>query len=86
MKKMTNRNIFQHGTQTTGFGVMIGWCPFVSQHGGPLRHPANVGCSFFRYTNDELRNHSNQRHQHRKRTKKGNKLALHSYSRSNPTQ
>ena len=23
---------------------------------------ANVGCSFFRYMNDDLRNHTNQRH------------------------
>ena len=82
---MRNRNITQHGIQITGLGVMIGRCSPDSQH-GIKRHPANVGCSFFRYTNDDLSKHINQRYQHRKWIKKDNKLALLCYFRNNPTQ
>ena len=47
---------------------MIARCSLDSQHGGPQRHPTNVGCSSvrnindspFRYTDDEQINHSNQ--------------------------
>ena len=53
---------------------------------GNHRHPANVGCSFFRYSNDQRINHSNQRLQRRKWIKKDNKIALYCYFRSNPTQ
>ena len=49
------------------------------------RHPANVGCSFFKDTND-VNNDTNQRYQHRKWTREDNKLALHSYFRNNATQ
>ena len=65
---------------------MIGRCFPDSQHGVPSGHPANVGCSFFRYTSDDLSNHTNQRHQHRKWHKEANKLALHCYFWSNSTQ
>ena len=61
---MTNRNIIHNGTQTAGLGVMIGWC----SNTGDLWHSANVGCSSFRYTNDEQINHKNQRLHHRKNT------------------
>ena len=51
----------QCGTQAIGLGVMISRCSPNSQHGRPDHHPANVGGSFFRYTNDDLKNHTNQR-------------------------
>ena len=86
MIKMLKQNIIQHGTQASGLGVMIGRCSPESQYGRPDSHPANVGCSFFRYTNDELRNHINQRRKHKKWTREDNPLALHCYFRSNPTQ
>ena len=70
----------------TGFGVIIGRCSPDSQHGRPNRHPANVGCSFFRYTNDDLRNHTNQRCKHKIWTREDNQLALHGYFRSSLTQ
>ena len=47
--------------QDPGSGVMIGRCSLDSEHGRSNRHPANVGCSFFRYTNGDLRNLINQR-------------------------
>ena len=49
-------------------------------------HPANFGGSFFRYTNNNLSNHSNQIHQHKRWTRVDNNLALHSYFRRNPTK
>ena len=52
---------------------MIGRCSSDSQHGRPDSHPANDGCSFFRYSNDDLR------------SQKDNQLALRCYFRSNPT-
>ena len=42
--------------QATGLGVMIGRCSPHSQHGRPTRHPTNVGCSFFRYLNEDVTN------------------------------
>ena len=42
--------------------------------------------SFFRYTNDELRNDSNHRHKHKTWTREDNQLALHCYFKSDPTQ
>ena len=83
---MTNRNFTQRGTHTTGLGIMIGRCSSDSQHRGPNLYPPNGGCSFFSYTNDNLSNHTNQRHQHRKWTKEDNKLALHCYFKSNSIQ
>ena len=34
---MTNQNLIQRGTKTTGLAVMIGKCPFDDQHGDPSR-------------------------------------------------
>ena len=86
MIKMLNQNMTQRGTQATGLGIMIGRCSPDSQHGRPDRHSANVGCSFFRYTNDDLRNHTNQRRKQKTWTREDNPLALHCYFRSNPSQ
>ena len=83
---MTNRNVIQHGTQTTSLGVMIGRCSADGQHGGLVRHLTNVDCSSFRYTNDGQINHPNQRTQRRKWTRENNKLALYCYFRSKPTK
>ena len=91
---MMNRKLNQHEAQTTGLGVMIGWCILVSQHVGSNRQLANVSCSSFRYTNDsffrctndEQIDHLNQRPQRRKWTREDNKLALHSYFRSIPAK
>ena len=86
MIKMLNQNMKHRGTQTIGLGVII--CRFFtdSQHGRPNRHLANVGCSFFRYTNDDLKNHPYQRGKSKTLTRDGNQLAEHCYFRSNPTQ
>ena len=35
-----------------------------SQYGGNDSHPVNVGCSFYRYTNDDLRNRTNLNGKH----------------------
>ena len=86
MIKMLNQNMTPRGTQATGLGVMIGRCSPDIQHGRPSGHPANVGCLFFRYTNDELRNHINQRRKHKKWTGEDNRLALPCYFKSKPTQ
>ena len=75
--KMLKQNKTQRGTQAIVLGVVIGRCSPDGQHDRPVGHPANIGCSFFRYRNDKLRNHTNQR---------CNQLALHRYFRSNPTQ
>ena len=79
---MSNLNITQGWTQ----GVMIGRCFPDSHHGRPGHHSANVGCSFFRYPNDDLRNHTNQRRKCKTWTTEDNQLSLHCYFRSNPTQ
>ena len=78
----------QRGTQSTSLVVMIGRCSPDSQHGRPDSHPANVGfqVQFFRYTIDDSRNHNNQGHKHKTRTREDNQLSLHCYFRSNPTQ
>ena len=86
MIKMSNHNITQRGTQATGLGVMIGRCSPDSQHGRPDRHPTNVGCSFFRYINDDVKNHNEQRLKRRTWTREENKLVLECYFRSNPSQ
>ena len=65
---------------------MIGSCSPDRLFGRTNCHPANVGCSFFRYTNDDLRNHTNQGRKHKTWTWEDNQLALHCYSRSNATQ
>ena len=63
---MLKQNMIQRGTQAADLGVMIGRCSPNSQRERPDRHPTNVGCSFFfRYTNDELKDHTNQRRKHK---------------------
>ena len=86
MIKMSNHNITQRGTQATGLGVMIGRCSTDSQHVRPDRHPTNVGCSFFRYINDDVTNHNEQRPKRRTWTREENQLVLECYFRSNPSQ
>ena len=83
---MSNHNIIQRGTQATGLGVMIGRCSLDSQHGRLDRHPTNVGCSFFRYINDDVTNHNEQRPKRKTWTREENQLALECYLRSNHTQ
>ena len=83
---MSKSNITQRGTQASGLGIMIDWCSLDSQHGRTDRHPTNVGCSLFRYTNADLRNHINQRPKRKAWSREDNQLALHCYFRSNPTQ
>ena len=78
--------MIQRGTQATGLGVLKGRFSLDCPHWRPDRHPANVRCSFFRYTNDDLKNHSNQRCKQKIWTREDNHLALDSYFRINPTQ
>ena len=75
MIKMSNHNITQRGTQATGLGVMIGRCSPDSQHGRPDSHATNVSCSFFRYINDDVRNHNDERPQ--RKTWIGKRTNLH---------
>ena len=86
--KNDKSKINQHGAQKTGLGVMIGRCSSDNKHGGgTTQHPANVGCSSSRYTNDEQIAHSHQRPQRRKWTREDlKKLALYCYFRSNPAK
>ena len=86
MIKMSNHNFTQRGTQATGLGVMIGRCSPDSQHGRSGRHPTNVGCSFYRYINDDVTNHNEQRPKCKTWTIEENQLALECYFRSNPSQ
>ena len=86
MIKMSNHNITKRGTQATGLGVIIGRCSPDSQHGRLDRHPTNVGCSFFRYMNDDVSNHNSKRPKRKTWTMEDNHLALHCYFRSNPSQ
>ena len=65
---------------------MIGRCSSDSQHGRPGRHPRNVGCSFFRYINDDVTNHREQRSKRRTWTREEKQLVLECYFRSNPSQ
>ena len=83
MIKILHQNMTQRGTQATGLCVMTGRCSPDSQYRRPDRLPAIVGCSFFRYTNDDLRNHTNQRRKHKTWTRENNQLALHCYFTSN---
>ena len=84
--KMYNHNIIQRGTQPTGLVVMIRRCSLDCQDGRHDRHPANIGYSCFRYTNDDLSYHNNQRPKCRIWTWEDNQLALHCNFRSNPLQ
>ena len=52
--------------------------------GDPIVHPTNVGCSFFRYINDDVTNHYEQRPKRRTWTREENQLVLECYFRSNP--
>ena len=81
-----NINITKRGTQATGLGVMLGRCSLESQQGRPSRHPANVGCSLFRYLNDDISNHNDQRPKRKTWTREDNQLELHCYFKSNPSQ
>ena len=65
---------------------MIDRCSPDSQHRRPNRHPANVGCSRFRYMNEDISNHNDQRPKRKTCTREDNHLALHCYFRSNPSQ
>ena len=65
---------------------MIGRCSLDSQHGRPNRNPANDGCSLFRYMNDDISKHNDQRPKHKTWTREDNQLALHCYFRSNPSR
>ena len=85
-KKKVETKYEHHGTQTTSLGVMIGRCSPNSQHWRPDRHPAKVGCSLFRCTNDDLKNQTNQRRKHKTWTREDSQLVLYCYFRSNPTQ
>ena len=76
----------QRGTQATGLCIMIGRCSPHSQHRGCGRYPVNVSCSFFRYMNNELRNHINHKFMHKTRTREDNHLPIHCYFGSNPIQ
>ena len=74
MIKMLNHDMIHGGTQAIGLGVIIGRRSPDSQHGKPSCHPVNVGCSFFRYTNDDLRNHNIQKREHKTWTGKTTNL------------
>ena len=63
---------------------MIGRCSPDSHLGIFNCHSANVGCSFFGYPNDDLRNHTNQKRKHKTWISEDNQLALCCYIRSNP--
>ena len=86
MIKMLNQNTKQTGTRITGLGIMIGKCSTDSQHGRLDRYPANVGCSFFKYTDDDLTNPTNKRRKSKAWTRKENQLAQQWYFKSNHTQ
>ena len=83
---MLNKNITQRGNQATGLDVMIVSCSPDSHHVRSDRNPANIGSSFFRYTNEDLRNLNNQIPKGKKWTREDNKLSIHCYFRSNRTQ
>ena len=66
--------------------IIIIMCSLASQHGRPDRHPLNVGCFSFRYRNDDVTNHNDQRPTRKTWTKEDNQLALQCYFRTNPSQ
>ena len=86
MIQISIHNITQSWSQATCLGVMIGWCSPDCQHGRFNSHPANVGCSFFRYTNGDLRCLNNQRCQFKAFAREDNQIALHSYFRNIASQ
>ena len=81
--KMKNRN--QHGTRITVLGVIIGRCSLNSQHAESVRLPANVGCSYFRYTNKNQSNNVSERHQKRKWRREDNKKVIDCHFKYNAT-
>ena len=83
---MSTLNITKRETLATGLGAMIGRCSPDSQHVRPDRHPENVGYYLFRYMNDDISNHNDQRLKRKTWTREDNQLALHCYFRSNPSQ
>ena len=80
---MSNSYFTQRGAHDSALGVMIGRCSLDSQHGRLDSHPANVGCSLFRYTNSDLKNPTNQRPKRKTWTREDNQLALRCYFKSN---
>ena len=66
-------------------GVMIGRCSPNNQHRRPIVI-LQMLTFFFRYKNDDLRNHTNQRRKHKTWTREDNQFALDCYFRSKPTQ
>ena len=86
MIKMLNQNMTQRGTQATGISDVIVRRSPDSQHGWIEWHPANVGCSFVKNTNNDLRSHTYQRHKRKAWTREDIQYALHCYFRNNPTQ
>ena len=86
MIKMSNINITKRGTQATGLGAMIGRCSPDSQNRRPDRHLANVGSSLFRYMNDDISNHNDQRPKRKIWTREDSQLAPACYFRSNPSR
>ena len=49
--------------QITDLSIIIGRCSLDNQQAGFSQHPVNVGCSNFRYTNNDQGNHSMDRYQ-----------------------
>ena len=76
----------KRGTQATCLGPMIGRCSRDSQRGRPDRLSADIDCSFFGYTNDNLRKLANQRRKHKTWTWEDNQLPQHCYFRGNRSQ
>ena len=83
MIKISNLNSRRRRTQATGLGVMIGRCSLNCQHVGAYGHPANVGCSLYRYLNDDISNHNDQRPKRKTWTREDNQLALDCFFKSN---
>ena len=65
---------------------MIGRCSPDSQHGRPIVILRMLAALFFRYVNDDVTNHNEQRPKRRTWTREENQLALEFYFRSNPSQ
>ena len=86
MIKRSNLNITIRGTRATGLGVMISRCSLDSLHGRNDRHLTNVGCSLFRYLNNDISNHNDQRPKRKTWTREDNKLAQHYYFKRNTLQ
>ena len=58
----------------TDLRSMIGSCSFGSQHERLDKHSVNVGCSNYKYTNDDLNNNSTQIYQRKEWAKEDNKM------------